>query len=121
MLHSLRSRLVVLWAISLVGCIAVAVMLVQLYQQSAAALIGRAAAALPHACDLVRDRYQFYTAGWKGPVPPLDDAGLRRNLTAAVTMALAHQDGIEGGIWPSKVERPWTTFEIEMRSSVVMN
>jgi hypothetical protein len=100
--HSLRSRLFVLWAISLAACIAVAVMLVQLYQQSTAALIARAAAALPHACELIRDRYQFYTADWKGPVPPLDDAGLRRDLTAAVALALAHQEGIEGGIWQSE-------------------
>lgn len=101
-MHSLRSRLFVLWAISLAACIAVAIMLVQLYQQSTAALIGRAAAMLPHACELICDRYQFYIAGWKGPVPPLDDAGLRRYLTAAVTLALAHQEGIEGGIWQSE-------------------
>jgi signal transduction histidine kinase len=100
--HSLRSRLFLLWAISLAACIAVAIMLVQLYQQSTAALIARAAAELPHACELIRDRYQFYTADWKGPVPPLDDAGLRRDLTAAVALALAHQDGIEGGIWQSE-------------------
>jgi signal transduction histidine kinase len=100
--RSLRSRLMVLWAISLAACIAVAIMLVQLYQQSTAALIARAAAVLPHACELIRDRYQFYIADWKGPVPPLDEAGLRRDLTAAVALALAHQDGIEGGIWQSE-------------------
>ena len=101
-MRSLRSRLMVFWAISLAACVAVAIMLVQLYQQSTAALIARAAAVLPHACELIRNRYQFYIANWKGPVPPLDDTGLRRDLTAAVALALAHQDGIEGGIWHSE-------------------
>ncbi|HJU20545.1 MAG TPA: HAMP domain-containing sensor histidine kinase [Stellaceae bacterium] len=101
-MHSLRSRLVVLWAISLVACLAVGALLVQLYRQSTEALLARAGAEMPRACDLIRDRYSFYTAGWQGPVPALTDPGLRRDLTAAVALALARQDGIEGGIWQAE-------------------
>ncbi|HEY2035475.1 MAG TPA: HAMP domain-containing sensor histidine kinase [Steroidobacteraceae bacterium] len=71
----------------------------QLYQQSTAAQVGRAQAVAARACDLIRDRYAFYAAGWHGPVPTLSDEGLRRDLTTAVTLALARQDGVEGGIW----------------------
>jgi hypothetical protein len=101
-LHSLRSRLIALWVISLVACAGVALMLVQLYRQSNEAQVGRAEAVLAHACDLIRDRYRFYTAGWHGPMPPLGDADLHRDLTAAVALALARQDGVEGGIWQSE-------------------
>jgi signal transduction histidine kinase len=79
-LHSLRSRLVLLWVLSLAACIAVGVLLVR-------------------ACDLIRDRYAFYAAGWHGPISSLGDETLRRDLTTAVALALARQDGVEGGIW----------------------
>jgi hypothetical protein len=85
--------------LSLAACIAVGVLLVQLYQQSTAAQVGRAQAVAARACDVIRDRYTFYTTGWHGPVPTLSDESLRRDLTTAVTLALARQDGVEGGIW----------------------
>ena len=77
-------------------------LLVQLYQQSTSAQAGRAQAVVARACDLIRDRYAFYAAGWHGPTPPLTDQGLQRDLTAAVTLALARQDGVEGGIWQAE-------------------
>ena len=39
---------------------------VQLFQQSTEAQIGRAEAVVARACDLIRDRYGFYAAGWTG-------------------------------------------------------
>ena len=74
-------------------------MLIQLYRQSNEAQVGRAEAVLAHSCDLIRDRYRLYTTGWRGPAPPLSDENLRRDLTAAVALALARQNGVEGGIW----------------------
>ncbi len=102
-MHSLRSRLIALWLMSLIACVAVGVLLVQLYRQSTAAQVDRAEAVVAHACDLIRDRYRFYTAGWQGPAPSLDDNALYRDLTAAVTLALTRQDGVEGGIWQAEV------------------
>jgi hypothetical protein len=86
-LHSLRSRLLGLWVLSLAACVAVGVLLVQLYQQSTSAQVGRAQAVVARAC---------------GPTPPLTDQGLQRDLTAAVTLAIARQDGVEGGIWQAE-------------------
>ncbi len=88
-MHSLRSRLVLLWVLSLGACIAVGVLLVQLYQQSTAAQVGRAQAVAGRACDLIRERFAFYAAGWHDPVLTSSDAGLSRDLTAAVSVALA--------------------------------
>ena len=87
---------------SLAACLAAGVLLVQISAQSTAAQVGRAEAVVARACDLVRDRFDFYTAGWRGPAPPLGDAGLRRDLSAVVGLALAHQDGVEGGIWQTE-------------------
>ncbi len=87
---------------SLVACGAVGVLLVQLYRQSTAAQVGRAEAVVAHACDLIHDRYRFYTVGWQGPVLSLGDDSLHRDLTAAVALALARQDDVEGGLWQAE-------------------
>ncbi|MGA2128151.1 MAG: HAMP domain-containing sensor histidine kinase [Xanthobacteraceae bacterium] len=98
-MHSLRTRLLGLWVLSLAACVAVGVLLVRLSEQTTAAQVARAEAVVARACDLIRDRYAFYAAGWKGPVRPLDDAGLRHDLADAVGLALSGEDGVEGGIW----------------------
>jgi signal transduction histidine kinase len=97
--HSLRIRLFGLWSLSLLACVAVGFLLVQLFQQSTEAQIGRAEAVVARACDLIRDRYGFYAAGWTGPGAGQADDRLRADLAAAVSLALAHQAGVEGGIW----------------------
>jgi hypothetical protein len=99
---SLRSRLLSVWALSLLACIAVGVLLVQFYQQSTAARVGRADAVIAGACDLIRDRYDALGAGWSGAVPALSDATLRSSLATAVDLALARQNGVEGGIWQAE-------------------
>lgn len=102
-MHSLRTRLVGVWGLSLGACIAVAFLLFQLYQQSTEAQVGRAEAVVARACDLIRDRYGFYTIGWSGPLQPgQTDERLRSDLATVVGFALAQQPGVEGGIWQSE-------------------
>ena len=98
-MHSLRSRLFVLWALSLAASVVGGVLLVQLYQQSTTAQIQRAEAVVARACDMIRDRYAFYVKDWTGSATPDSDIRFRSNLITVVSMALAHQPGIEGGIW----------------------
>ena len=98
-MRSLRSRLLLLWLLSLAACAAVGVLLVQISAQSTAAQVGRAEAVAARACGLIGERYDYYTTGWRGPAPPLDDAKLVQDLTAATILALSHQAGVEGGIW----------------------
>ena len=101
-MRSLRNRLLVLWGLSLAASVAVGLLLLQLYRQSTDAQVGRAEAVVARACDQVGERYAFYVSGWPGPPPPLSDPQLRRDLAAAVSLALARQDGVEGGIWQAE-------------------
>ena len=101
-MHSLGARLFGLWGLSLAACVAVGLLFLQLYEQSTEAQTGRAEAIIAHACDLIRDRYGFYAAGWSGPPPGRFDDTLRSDLATAVGVALAHQDGVEGGIWQAE-------------------
>jgi hypothetical protein len=99
--RSLKIRLFGLWGLSLAASVSVGILLVQLYRQSTEAQVSRAEAVIARACDLIRDRYGFYASGWAGPVPDLRDEKLRADLATATGLALAHQNGVEGGIWQS--------------------
>ena len=98
-LHSLKIRLLGLWALSLVASVAVGILLIQLYRQSTAAQVGHADAVIAQACDMIQERFGFYIAGWSNPAPKQFDERLRSDLNAVVAVALAHKDGVEGGIW----------------------
>ncbi len=98
-MRSLSLRLFALWLLSLAASIAVALMLLQLSRQTSAAQAARAEAVVARACGLIGERYAFYTAGWPGPAVVPSDAAFRAGLTAAVSLALSRQDGVEGGIW----------------------
>ena len=98
-MRSLRSRLALLWILSLAASLAVGVMLVSLYRQSTAAQAGRAEAVAARACDLVADSWSFYAAGWAGPAPPADDAPFRRDLQGLLAFALPPGPPLQAGIW----------------------
>jgi hypothetical protein len=68
-LHSLKIRLLGLWALSLVASVAVGILLIQLYRQSTAAQVGHAAVVIARACDMIQERFGFYVAGWSDPAP----------------------------------------------------
>lgn len=97
--RSLRSRLLVLWLLSLAASGTVGLLLVQMYQLSRGAQAAQAEAVVARACDLLRDRYATYAAGWAGPAPPPGDARFGAELAAAASLALAGQAGVEGGYW----------------------
>ena len=97
--RSLALRLFALWALSLAASVAVGLLLLQLSRQTSEAQVTRAEAVVARACALIGDRYAFYAAGWAGPAAVPSDAAFRADLTAAVSLALARQDGVEGGIW----------------------
>src|SRR5437667_12385004 len=99
MLRSLRERLMVLLLLLAAAAIAAGALMVGLFRQSATAQAGQAEAEIGRACDAVVGAYRFYSAGWKGPAPSLNDEALRRDMTAVVQTALRDRAGIEGGIW----------------------
>ncbi len=96
---SLRARLFVVWLLPLAAAVAVGVLMLHLYRQSATARVARAEAAVAQGCERIADRYAFYATGWAGPTSGSADAALRRDLTAVTALALATSRGIEGGIW----------------------
>ena len=98
-MHSLKTRLLGLWALSLLASVAVGIPLIQLYRSSTQAQVGRAEAAIARACNLIRDRYGFYASGWYDPAARPPDNQFRADLTTVVSVALSHEDAVEGGIW----------------------
>ena len=96
---SLRLRLLGLWALSLVACVGVGLLLGQLYLQSTSAQVDRAETAIAHGCDLIRDLYNIDAARWSAKPPALTDSKLRSDLATVVSLALAKQNGVEGGVW----------------------
>jgi signal transduction histidine kinase len=97
--HSLRSRLFVLWLLSLAASLAVGVLLVGLYRQSAAVRLSGAEQTVAAACDAIAERYGYYAAGWAGPPSGQPDAAFRADLATVVDFALSPYPGIAGGIW----------------------
>jgi len=101
--HSLRVRLSGLWLLCLAAAAVVALLLLQLRQQSASAQLARAGAEVASACDLIRDRYGFFTAGWAGAPGDLRSPAIRARLADVVGLALRGETGIEGGIWDARL------------------
>lgn len=99
LMRSLRFRLFVLWVLSFAASIAVGTLLVQFFRESTTAQVQRAEAMVARACDMIRDRYAFYTNDWNGSATASDTTQFRRGLTAVVSVALVHEFGIEGGVW----------------------
>ena len=98
-MHSLRSRLSLLWLLSVAASLAVGVLLVGLYRQTASMRLAGAEQTVAEACDSIVERFGYYAAGWAGPPSGRVDAALRAELTTVVGFALAPYPGITGGIW----------------------
>ncbi len=88
-----------LWLLSLAASLAVGVLLVGLYRQSAAVRLSGAEQTVAEACDAIAERYGYYAAGWAGPPSGQPDAAFRADLTTVVDFALSPYPGIAGGIW----------------------
>lgn len=97
-MHSLRSRLWVLWTLALGASVAVGLLLVQLYRTSTTAQAGQAEAVVARSCDAIRDRYAFYVTGWNG-IDGRAGPQFGHDLVSVVFAALAPQAGVEGGVW----------------------
>lgn len=108
-MHSLRSRLLAVWIVSLLVAGVVGVVLVGLYRQSAGAQEQRARDAVADACAAIVDRFTYYAAGWAGPLPEsgsAEAAAFGRDLAAVLDAALGERPGIEGGIWRAGATAP---------------
>ena len=91
-----------LWAMTLVACVVVGVLLSGVSEQTHAAQVGRAQAVAARACDAIRERFAFYASGWSG-TSDLSDPALRADLTALTMLALSRDFGAHGGLWQADV------------------
>ncbi len=100
---SLRFRLWLIWALTLLTSLAVGILLVRLYETSATAQVQRAEAVVARACNLVEDRFTYYATGPGGSSAAEADWTLNGpELVPVVTAALVHENGVEGGIWSAR-------------------
>jgi signal transduction histidine kinase len=88
-----------LWLLSIAASLAVGMLLVGLYRQSASAQLASAERTVADACAAIAERYGYYTAGWAGPESGPADAGFRADLSNVIGFALSAYPGITGGIW----------------------
>ncbi len=114
-MRSLRARLAVLWAMLLVAAGTLALLLMQLYEQSNTAQGWRAQAMLGQICETIVSNYSLYSAGWAGleNATHADAAAFRRDLEVIVRQALVSRidqgeaaditASITAGIWQANV------------------
>ena len=100
--QSLVGRLIAILALLLAAALASGVLMVALFEQSTAARIGQSRAVTGQSCGAIARAYRFYTANWHSGAPNLEDASLRRDLTAVVATALGDKPEIEGGLWQTE-------------------
>lgn len=98
-MRSLRARLAVVWMLSVLASVALAVLMSQLYAQSSSANVARAEDQVGGACEKIRDAWRYYDNGWNGPAPGAEDPGFRADLRAVLARVLDVDDPIAGGVW----------------------
>lgn len=99
-MHSLRIRLIALWAMLAASALVTGFLLLQFYRQSANVQVSRAEDTVIRACRDIGDRYTFFVSGWHGSSADID-ARLKSELTDVVRAALGRAANVEGGIWQS--------------------
>ncbi len=98
-MRSLRTRLLALWLMLAVCGAVTALLLIEFYQQSTNAVVGRAEDAVARSCRELGDRYAFFVSGWRGVGSGDIDDVLKRELVGVVAAALSRAPGVEGGLW----------------------
>jgi signal transduction histidine kinase len=98
-----KTRLFVIWILSLAATLVLGGLLVGLYRQSTTAQLDRAAEAVAEACEQIAQRYGYYAAGWAGPgngdgTPASADPTFRADLSTVLALALDRRQGLEGGV-----------------------
>lgn len=105
-MRSLRSRLFLVWILSLAAAVAVGALLVQFYRQSSMAQSDQAEVTLGQTCDAMVDRYGYYSAGWAGLPAALgsveataSEAAFKHDMAALATLVLIGRPGLIAGVW----------------------
>lgn len=86
-----------LWGLTTAAAAIVGLLLLHLYESSSIAQVQRAEAVVARVCDVLRDRFAFYAAGWDGA--EIDTPETRQELAGVVGVALSRWPGLSGGVW----------------------
>ncbi len=99
MKFSLRLALAGLWALILVLCLALGILMHELFQQGVGAQLARGADRRETAAAEVARRYDRYRATFEKEPLPVGDPQVREDLQALLGVALAGYPKVEGGFW----------------------
>ena len=99
MKFSLRAALASLWALILALCLALAFLMLSLFEQGAGAQLRGGRERLDQAVGDAARRYDRYRQTFVGKPPPLDEAQTRSDLEAMLSVAFSVHPGVEGGFW----------------------
>lgn len=98
MKRSLRVRLLILWLLIAVICVALGLLMLGLYNQGAAAQVRQGQELAETACEAIQDRYTLYANGYADSAVVVD-ARTREDLEILLGLALNDYPGVEGGVW----------------------
>src|SRR5580658_3148316 len=113
---SLRTPLVGLWLLIVVICLALAVLMVGLFQLGVGAEIRSVQAGVSNAGEAIQQRFDVYLASYNPPPKDFADEQRRRELQLIVQLVLEDYKGVEGGFWSDhggSVAYAYPTYEGE--------
>ena len=104
MRFSLRGALVSLWALILALCLALAFLMLSLFEQGPGMQLREKKDRLDQALGDATRRFDRYRQTFEGRPLPLDDAQTRSDLESILSVALSIHPGVEGGFWRGRNE-----------------
>jgi signal transduction histidine kinase len=99
MKFSLRSVLGGLWALIVVLCLALALLMHELFEEGVGAQLSQADSRLERASQEAARRFEHYRATFESRDFAPDEPSIRSDLTLLMGAVLAAYPGVEGGVW----------------------
>jgi hypothetical protein len=99
MKFSLRSVLGILWALIVVLCLSLALLMHELFEQGVGAQVAQADQRLERVSQETARRFERYRATFESRAFAPDEPSARSDLTLLMGAVLAAYPGVEGGVW----------------------
>jgi hypothetical protein len=99
MKFSLRAALAGLWALILALCVALAFLMVSIFEQGTGVQLREKKGRLEEAVGEATRRYERYRQTFGEKPIPLDDPQIRVDLESILTVSFSVHPGVEGGFW----------------------
>src|SRR5439155_26377895 len=99
---SLRAPLIFLWLLIVVGCVALASLLLSIFRLGVGAQADRVRAQVENAAALSAQRFEAYRKSFAQPPGSFATDEHRRELTLILQLVLADFKEVEGGFWSAR-------------------